>query len=167
MSRKTELIIKRKTSGTFRVARVSVFCALSVIGSFIHFPGPIQTVAFDSAPGFFVALYFGAFDGAVVMGVGHVATSIVNSFPLGALHIPIALGLALAGGVIGLVNKKWNALAGTCAGIVLNTALIVIAIPALGLGGTISFLPILFLAACVNGFVALAIYTTIHGRLPN
>jgi uncharacterized membrane protein len=120
MAGEPESAITRKTSRAYRVARISVFCALSVIGSFIHFPGPIQTVAFDSAPGFFVALYFGAFDGAVVMGIGHVATSIVNGFPLGALHIPIALDLALAGGVIGVVNEKWNALAGTCAGVVLN-----------------------------------------------
>jgi uncharacterized membrane protein len=167
MARRLESSTRHKPSRTFRVARISVFCALSVVGSFIHFPGPIQTVAFDSAPGFFVALYFGAFDGAVVMGIGHVATSIVNGFPLGVLHVPIALGLALAGGVIGLVNEKWNGIAATCAGIALNTGLIVIVIPVLGLAATLSFLPFLFLAACVNGFVALVVYTTIHRRLPN
>jgi uncharacterized membrane protein len=167
MARKPESTTGQKPNRSFRVARISVFCSLSVIGSFIHFPGPIQTVAFDSAPGFFVALYFGAFDGAVVAGIGHVATSIVNGFPLGLLHIPIALGLALAGGVIGLVNKRWNGLAATCAGVALNTGLIVIVIPVLGLPATLSFLPFLFLAAALNGFVALAAYTTIRRRFPN
>lgn len=166
MARKPESSTRQKPSGTFRIARISVFSALSVIGSFIHLPGPIQTVAFDSAPGFFVALYFGAFDGAVVSGIGHAATSMVNGLPLGVLHVPIALGLALAGGVIGVVNEKWNGLAATCAGVALNTGLIVIVIPVLGLPATLSFLPFLFLAACVNGFVALVVYTAINRRLP-
>ncbi|MGA3406539.1 MAG: ECF transporter S component, partial [Candidatus Bathyarchaeia archaeon] len=51
---------------------------LSVVGSFIHLPGPVQTVAFDSAPGFFAALLYGPLDGAAVCGLGHLATAIVN-----------------------------------------------------------------------------------------
>jgi uncharacterized membrane protein len=142
-----------------------VFCALSVIGSFIHLPGPIQTVAFDSAPGFFAALYFGPMDGAAVSGIGHIATSIINGFPLGILHIPIALGLACAGAAIGLVNTRWNAVGGLGVGIVINTALVVLAVPAIGWGGTLSFLPFLFFAACVNGIAAGAAYAGVRKRL--
>jgi uncharacterized membrane protein len=142
-----------------------VFCALSVIGSFIHLPGPIQTVAFDSAPGFFAALYFGPLDGAAVSGIGHIATSIINGFPLGILHIPIALGLACAGAAIGLVNTRWNAFGGLGVGVMINTALVVLAVPAIGWAGTISFLPFLFFAACVNGIAAGAAYVGVRKRL--
>ena len=150
---------------TYRIARITVFCALSVIGSFIHLPGPIETVAFDSAPGFFAALYFGPIDGAAVSAIGHIATSIVNGFPLGLLHLPIALGLGAAGAVIGFLNQKFNYVIGIAAGVAINTALIVLAIPALGLGGVISFLPFLFLAACVNGFLACVAYLGVRARL--
>lgn len=150
---------------TLRLARVTVFCALSVVGSFIHLPGPIQTVAFDSAPGFFAALYFGPVEGAAVCGIGHIATSIVNGFPLGFLHIPIAVGLGAAGAAIAFLNEKWNYAIGMVAGIAINTALVVVAVPVIGLAGAISFLPFLLLAACANGFLAAAAYLGVRRRL--
>ena len=156
----------RPVPRTYRIARITVFCALSVVGSFFHLPGPVQTVAFDSAPGFFAALYFGPVDGAVVSGIGHLATSIVNGFPLGVLHFPIALGLSAAGAVTRFLNQKLNFMYGIVSGIAINTALIVLAIPVLGWAGVISFLPFLFLAACLNGLVASAAYLSLRGRLP-
>jgi len=155
----------RRANRTYQAARIPVFCALSVIGSFIHLPGPIQTVAFDSAPGFFAALYFGPLDGAAVCGIGHLATSIVNGFPLGILHLPIALGLACAGAAIGLVKMKLNAILGLGVGIIINTALVVLAVPAIGWAATISFIPFLFLAACANGIAAGAAYIGVRRRL--
>lgn len=156
----------RPVPRSYRIARITVFSALSVIGSFLHLPGPVETVAFDSAPGFFMALYFGPLDGAVVCGVGHLATSVVNGFPLGILHLPIALGLAAAGAVIGYLNQKWNFVYGIVAGVAINTGLIVLAIPVLGWGGVVSFLPFLLLAAALNGFVASVAYLGVRGRLP-
>ena len=150
---------------TYRIARIAVFTTLSVVGSFLHLPGPVQTVAFDSAPGFFAALYFGPLDGVAVSGLGHFATSVVNGFPLGILHIPIALGLGAAGAVTGLLNQRWNFVSGIVAGIAINTGLIVLAIPVLGWTGVISFLPFLLLAASANGFVASVAYLSVRGRL--
>jgi uncharacterized membrane protein len=155
----------RRANRTYRAARIPVFCALSVIGSFIHLPGPIQTVAFDSAPGFFAALYFGPLDGAAVSGIGHLATSIINGFPLGILHIPIALGLGCAGAAIGWVNTRWNAIGGLSIGIAINTALVVLAVPAIGWAATLSFLPFLFLAACVNAVLAGGAYVGVRKRV--
>ena len=58
----------RKVPCTYRVARIAALSA-SVVGSFIHpLPSLVPTVALDSAPGFFVALYFGPFDGFCVTG---------------------------------------------------------------------------------------------------
>lgn len=166
MSRKP--IRAERVPSSYRLARIAVFCALSVVGSFIHLPGPIQTVALDSAPGFFAALLFGPVDGAVVTGIGHVATSAINGFPLGVLHVPIALGLAASGCAIGCINRlnaSYAYLEGIVAGVIINTALVVVAIPALGWAATISFLPFLFLAACLNGFLAAVVYAAVRGRI--
>lgn len=172
--KKTRRLITDQTSlsgrvpRTYRLARISVFSALSVIGSFIHPPSPIQTVAFDSSPGFFAALYFGALDGASVSGIGHVVTSIINGFPLGILHLPIALGMAAAGAAIGFVNRvnpRWGFIAAVLVGVAINTGLVVVVVPALGWGAALAFLPFLFLAASLNGIVAALAYVGVRGTL--
>ena len=164
----SEAPLSRRASRAYRAARISVFSALSVIGSFIHPPSPIQTVAFDSSPGFFAALYFGPLDGASVSGIGHVVTSIINGFPLGILHLPIAIGMAATGAAIGFTNRikqRWGFAAATIVGVAINTALVVLAVPALGWAAALSFLPFLFLAASLNGMVAALAYVGVRGRL--
>jgi uncharacterized membrane protein len=142
---------------------------MSVIGSFIHFPAPIPTIAFDSSPGFFAALYFGVGDGALVSGIGHLVTSIVNGFPLGILHLPIALGLGVAGAAIGLTNRlerRWSFLPALAVGIAINTGLVMIVVPSLGWAAALSLVPFLLLASSVNAAVAGATYVGVRGRLP-
>lgn len=155
----------QRTPRAYRLTRISALSALAVVGSFIHLPGPVQTVAFDSAPGFFAALFFGSVDGAAVCGLGHIATAIVNGFPLGILHLPIALGLAIAGAAIGSLNLKYGAVPGVIVGIVINVGLVLIAVPALGWQATISFVPFLTLAAIANALVALLAYRGLKGRV--
>lgn len=155
-----------RTPRSYQLTRIAALSALSVVGSFIHLPGPVQTVAFDSAPGFFAALMFGPLDGAAVCGVGHVVTSIVNGFPLGILHIPIALGLAFAGAAMGSVNRKYGLIPGAGIGVFINTALIVVAVPALGWPGTLAFLPFLAFAAILNAIVASIAYRSLKNRIP-
>jgi riboflavin transporter len=150
---------------TLRVAHIAVFAALSVVGSFIHLPSPVPSVAFDSAAGFFAALYFGPVEGFSVFGIGHLATAVVSGFPLGILHLPIAVGLAFGGATVGIVNRKWNPFAAVATGIAINTCLVVLAIPVLGVIGTLSFTPFLFFAAAVNGAVATLAYLALRRRL--
>ena len=155
----------KKVPRTLLVARVAAFSALSVVGSFIHLPSPVPSVAFDSAPGFFVALFFGPLDGACVLGLGHMATAIVSGFPLGVLHFPIAVGLAAGGAVVGAVNRRWHYLPAIVAGVGINTALVVLAIPVLGVAATLAFTPFLLLAAAVNAAVATIAYLILRRRL--
>ncbi len=83
MSKKPNFDNVKKIQNTLRVARIAIFTALSVIGSFIT-PYPlIPTIAFDSSPGFFAALYFGVLDGVLITGLGHIVTALINGFPLG------------------------------------------------------------------------------------
>jgi uncharacterized membrane protein len=161
----TEKSRSGKVPRTLRVVRIAVFAALSVVGSFIHLPSPVPSVAFDSAPGFFAALYFGPLEGFCVFGFGHLATAVVSDFPLGVLHLPIAVGLAFAGAAVGVVNRRWKFIPAVATGIAINTGLVVLAIPVLGVAGTLSFTPFLFLAATMNGVVATVAYMTLRGRL--
>jgi len=153
---------------TLRVARISAFSALAVVGSFIHLPGPVQTVSFDSAPGFFAALMFGPIEGALVIGIGHLATATLDGLPLGSVHLPVALGLAVAGAIVGVVNRagvRFRTFLALAFGVVINVGLIVLAVPVLGWEATLLFAPFLALAAIANALVAGFAFMGIRGKL--
>jgi uncharacterized membrane protein len=159
--------IPTMVSSTQRIARLSIFTALSVVGSFIHPPSPISSVAFDSSPGFFSALYFGIWEGTLISGIGHIITSIINGFPLGVYHLPIALSMALAGGAIGLINKlnkKWGFIPAIILGIIINTASVVVVVPLIGWEGAIAFIPSLLLSASLNGILAVIVFLGIREK---
>ena len=158
----------KKISNALRVARISIFTALSVIGSFIT-PYPfVRTIAFDSSPGFFAALYFGVIDGVLITGLGHIVTALINGFPLGPLHYIIALGMALAGGAMGLVNKtnkKWGFIPAAITAVSINTVLSMIMVPTMGWTATLSLVTVpLLLAASLNAALATIIYVGVRAR---
>ncbi len=167
MSKQPNLDTK-KISNALRVARISIFTALSVIGSFIT-PYPlIPTIAFDSSPGFFAALYFGVLDGVLITGLGHIVTALINGFPLGPLHYIIALGMALAGGAMGLINKtnkKWGFIPATIVAVSINTVLSVIMVPTMGWTATLTYVTVpLLIAASLNAVLATIIYVGVRAR---
>lgn len=152
-----------------RISRVAIFSALCAAGSLLKIPSPVGSLAFDSAAGFFVALYFGAAEGALVCGVGHLATAIVSGFPLGYIHLPLALGMALAGAAIGTINKihrTWGFLPALGVGVFINTAFtfVVVPDPNYGLALALAFLPFVFTAAVLNVAVAGLVYVGLRGK---
>jgi len=157
-----------------RIARIAIFTALAVVGSFIK-PNPASSIAFDSFAGFFVALYFGTFEGAFVCGLGHLATATVSGFPLGVLHLPIALGMALAGAAIGLTNKlhkNWGFIPALVIGVAINTAMVFPLAPWLG-GATLDeglliaygLAPVLLTVAALNAIAAGIVFFALRGKL--
>ncbi len=152
---------------TKRLARIGLFASLAVVGSFMQIPSPVSTVAFDSFPGFLSALLFGPAEGAAVIFIGHLATSSVHGFPLGILHFPIALGLALDAFVVGVLNSKGRFFVVPSAflGVAINTLLFVLAVPILGWEGSVAFVPFLFVASSANVLLASFLYLAIHSRL--
>ncbi len=158
------------TRPSIRAARIAIFSALAVVGSYIK-PGLIiPSLSFDSFSGFFVALYFGAAEGALVSGLGHVATAIVSGFPLGWLHIPIGITMALAGAAIGLINKlrrKWAFIPALLIGVVINTVVVIPLAPWLGgleFATTVIAPPVL-IAAALNALVAGLVFVALRGKL--
>jgi hypothetical protein len=142
---------------TKRLARISLFTSFAVAGSFISLPGPVSSVALDSASGYFAALNFGETEGASVLFAGHLVTALVHGFPLGALHLPIAVGLAFQGWLMAKVSRRFGMLVSTGMGVTVNTALTATVIPVLGVGAVIAFAPFILLASLVNGAVAYAV----------
>ena len=168
MSKKPNFDNVKKIQNTLRVARIAIFTALSVIGSFIT-PYPlIPTIAFDSSPGFFAALYFGVLDGVLITGLGHIVTALINGFPLGPLHYIIAFGMALAGGAMGLVNKtnkKWGFIPATITAVSINTVLSVIMVPTMGWTAALTYVTVpLLLAASLNAVLAALVYVSVRAR---
>jgi riboflavin transporter len=169
---KTATILK--TSPAIRTARLAIFSALSVVGSLIKIPSPVGSLAFDSFPGFFVALFFGPAEGAIVSGIGHLATAATSGFPLGILHIPIAIGMALAAVAIGLLNKIHKSLGVIVAlatGVAINTAIVFPLVPWLaedinvGWLIAIGYAPFLVVAATLNAVVAGIVYLAVRRKL--
>jgi hypothetical protein len=147
---------------------MAVFTALAVVGSYIPIPGPIPSLAFDSLAGFFVALYFGVYEGAFVCGAGHMATAILHGFPFGWLHLPIALAMALAGVSIGLavkMNRTWGFIPGIAVAVIINTVVVFPLSPWIGgMLGAVALVPSLVFAASVNAVIAAVAYVSIRGK---
>lgn len=156
-----------------RIARIAIFTALSVIGSFIK-PDPASSIAFDSFAGFAAALLFGGVEGALVCGFGHLATSVVSGFPMGILHLPIALGMAIAGAAIGSTNKLHRAafIPALIIGVAINTAMVFPLAPMLGptidVGLTVAaaIAPGLLIVASLNALLAGIVYIAVRGKKP-
>lgn len=107
-------------------------------------------------------------------GLGHLATAVVSGFPLGYLHLPIAVGMALAGIAIGLLNrlnKAWGFLLGLIVGVTINTVLVFPLVPWLAeeisIGWMIAMIyaPFLLVAAGLNAIAAGLIYVGLRGKL--
>ncbi|MCW4015141.1 MAG: ECF transporter S component [Candidatus Bathyarchaeota archaeon] len=165
---KQQNINSKKTISALRVSRISIFTALSVIGSFITPYPPLSTIALDSSPGFFAALYFGGLDGFVITGLGHIVTAVINGFPLGTLHYIIALGMALAGGAMGLANKtskKWGYIPAAIVAVAINTALSMVMVPTMGWAVTFTAVTVpLLLASSLNAILATLVYVGVRAR---
>ncbi|EGD50316.1 hypothetical protein TheetDRAFT_2872 [Thermoanaerobacter ethanolicus JW 200] len=85
---------------------VAMLIALSAVGALIKV---FNTVAFDSMPGYFAALYLGGWYGALVISLGHMLTAITSGFPLGLTnHIYIAVQMALYAYLFKFFYRKFD-----------------------------------------------------------
>jgi hypothetical protein len=154
-----------------RIARIAIFTALAIVGSYIK-PDPASSIAFDSFAGFFVALMFGATEGALVCGLGHLATATISGFPMGILHVPIAIGMAIAGAAIGATNKINRAafMPALAVGVAINTIMVFPLSPLLGPSLSAGFIvataiaPGLLVVATLNALLAGLVYIVLRGK---
>ncbi len=156
------LLEKKKT---IMLSRSIIFTALSIACSFIKVPSPIGTIALDSFPGYFSSLAFGYMEGAAVISLGHIATSANSGFPLGFLHILIALFMILpslllrASYVLFPVKScGLNLVVGVIAAATLNGLGGFVFSPFLGMGFALTLTPYLMAASYLNVILASAIF---------
>lgn len=159
-------------SSTVKLVYIATLIAISFIGSLIKIQG---TIALDSMPGFFAALFLGPLPGALVGGIGHLLTSFTSGFPLTVpIHLIVALQMSIVMWIFGIVYKRINGIIASAIGILLN-----------GIGATVILAPItawmglplsgkafvyamagpLTLASAVNIILASIVYKMINSRI--
>lgn len=95
-----------------RVSFLAFFIGLSIVGGFIKIPAIITSVALDSFPALLAAAIFGSGAGAIVGGVGHLASALIGGMPMGPLHFVVAIEMALLAALFSVVyrkGKRWTA----------------------------------------------------------
>jgi uncharacterized membrane protein len=85
---------------------LALFSALSAVGAAIKIPAIIGTVAFDVFPALLAAALLGSGAGAIVGAFGHLLSALISGFPLGPMHVLIAIEMALLVYLFGILYKK-------------------------------------------------------------
>lgn len=150
-----------------QLAVMAIFIALSAVGSLVKIPGPLGTVALDSAPGFFAAVGFGGWVGFVVLAVGHLLTSAIVGFPLTLpIHAAIAIGMGGCGLAFRWLGRRehpaWLVLAIVLTALLNSVALGLIVLPLGGWGMYLAAVPSLLVGAAVNLVIAGVAYRTVR-----
>ncbi|MGI6576073.1 MAG: alpha-ribazole transporter [bacterium] len=97
----------RDTAVLLRSLRLVCMICLSLLGSMVRLPLPTGEVALETFPGYFAALAFGWFDGALVAGISHLLVAFTGGFPLGiGLHLLAALQMAIWAMCFSYITKK-------------------------------------------------------------
>ncbi|HLR21283.1 MAG TPA: ECF transporter S component [Tissierellaceae bacterium] len=153
---------------TVELVYIATLIAISFIGSLIKIQG---TIALDSMPGFFAALYLDPLSGALVGGIGHLLTSLTSGFPLTLpIHLIITLQMAVFIYIFGLIYKNVNGIIASIIAIILNgigATLILapitvwIGLPLSGTGFIYAMALPLTIASAVNVILAVIIYKVI------
>lgn len=157
---------------TVKLVYISILIAISFIGSLIKIQG---TIALDSMPGFFAALFLGPVAGALVGSIGHLLTAFTSGFPLTLpIHMIIALQMAVFIYIFGWVYEKTNEVLASILAIVLNglVAVIMLApvtiwfgLPLSGKAFIYAMVGPLTLASAVNIILACIVYKIIKSRV--
>lgn len=85
---------------------LALFSALSAVGAAIKIPSNVGSVAFDVFPALLAAALLGSGAGAIVGALGHLLSALIAGFPLGPLHVLIAIEMALLVFIFGVLYKK-------------------------------------------------------------
>lgn len=85
---------------------LALFSALSAVGAAIKIPAIVGSVAFDVFPALLAAALLGSGAGAIVGALGHLLSALISGFPLGPMHLLIAIEMALLVYIFGVLYKK-------------------------------------------------------------
>ena len=112
----TTMSLKRIT--TKKLTYCALLVGLCYIGALIKVQG---SIAFDSMPAYFAALFLGPSLGAVVGFLGHLLTAITSGFPMSfPMHFIVAIEMAFFVYSFGWLYKKTNIFLASVAATILN-----------------------------------------------
>ena len=139
---------------------MAMLIALSAIGSLIKV---FNTVAFDSMPGYFAALFLGGWQGALVISLGHMLTALTSGFPLSLpIHIYVAIQMAIYSYLFKLFYDKFNIYIGIAIATILNGPLAALSmVPIFGWGFFTALVIPLTVASFLNILLAVLVYKKI------
>jgi len=155
-----------RESKTKRLVLLSLMVALSAVGAYVIIPSPVGTVALDSAPGYLASLLFGGISGGVVLLLGHLISAVKSGFPLGIIHLLIAVLMGGCGLVFAYLNTVTNYFISSLCVIILNGVIITaLLIPFTGYGFFLAMLAPLLVGSTVNVVLAAVINKILEERM--
>lgn len=158
--------MERVRTLTHRLSLSAALVALCIVGSFVKIPSPTGTVALDSLPGFFSALFLGYGEGALVAFLGHLLTSLNVGFPLGfPVHLLVALEMGGIALLFRLVSTRFGILAAVVSGVLANGVLAPLSlVPLFGWGFFLGILVPLVVGSLVNIVLAVILFQVVSRR---
>jgi uncharacterized membrane protein len=92
-----------------KISLLALMIALSAVGASIKIPAVVDSVALDALPALLAAALLGVRAGAITGALGHLLSALIGGFPLGVMHLLIAVEMALLVWLFGFLyngNKK-------------------------------------------------------------
>jgi len=154
-----------------RLTYCGMLIGLSAVGALIKVSG---SIAFDSMPGFFAALFLGPVEGAIVAALGHLLTAATSGFPMTLpMHIFLIIEMGLISYLFGAIYNRRGDIMASVIAIVLNgpvSTLIVVPLSiifGLAFNGWPLFSALivpLTLASAANVLLALLVFKALNRR---
>ena len=130
-------------------------------------PAVIGTIALDSMPALLVASLYSGRKGAVIAGGGHILSSLYAGFPLGPLHVLIAVEMALFVLLFGYVFSKGKRVLAAILFLIGNGVLAAVPfIYILSSSFYFAIVPSLLIGTFINLAIAHFLYPILASRLP-
>ncbi|MFW6251984.1 MAG: ECF transporter S component [Halanaerobium sp.] len=142
---------------TSLLVKIAMLVALSVVGSYIKFPGPLGSIALDSLPGYLGVIIIGGPAGGLVLALGHLLSALNSGFVLGAIHFLIAVIMGICGLIFSYLIKKNTFLAVVITTLINGVVSAAVLIPFFGVPFFYGTAPVLTAASFVN--ILLAVIT--------
>lgn len=139
-----------------KISLLALMIALSAVGASIKIPAVIDSVALDALPALLAAALLGIGPGAITGALGHLLSALIGGFPLGPMHLLIAVEMAVLVWIFGILYKKNKKILAGLIFIVGNA--IVAPIPFIFLmnkGFYVAIVPSLLIGSVINMVLAL------------
>ncbi|MBT2654538.1 ECF transporter S component [Bacillus sp. ISL-18] len=88
------------------ISLLGLMIALSAVGASIKIPAVIDSVALDALPALLAAALLGVRAGAITGALGHLFSALIGGFPLGPMHLLIAVEMAILVWSFGILFKQ-------------------------------------------------------------